>query len=252
MIFEDVSPDKYRDVKDYYIKLAKKTTLYLEKSGFKYCSNNHMASNLMWCKSISDWKRQYESWILNPGDKTTPLSSIFFDYEFVYGDTILENQITDSIYNFQKSYSLLFDFMGNEALKHPAAFNFFKKLIVEENTPNKGKFDIKNRGLLPFIDAARLLTISQKIRGVNNTYLRFKQLAITESKFAELYKNCAESFLLLSKLSVLEGFNNDNSGQFLTVDEISKTDLEKIKNALLPIKDLEDLIKDKFQLTHFS
>jgi CBS domain-containing protein len=36
------------------------------------------------------------------------------------------------------------------------------------------------------------------------------------------------------------------------VDELTKADKEKLKNALGPMKELEDLIKDRFRLTQFS
>ena len=105
---------------------------------------------------------------------------------------------------------------------------------------------------MPLIDSARLLVLSQYIKGINNTYLRFKQLAISEPKHAELYRNCAEAFLVLSRFRTLEGLKNDNSGQYINLEELSKSDKEKLKNALLPMKEMEELIKDKFQLTHFS
>ena len=40
--------------------------------------------------------------------------------------------------------------------------------------------------------------------------------------------------------------------KFINIDELSKIDREKIKTALVPMKELEELIKDKFQLTQFS
>jgi CBS domain-containing protein len=36
------------------------------------------------------------------------------------------------------------------------------------------------------------------------------------------------------------------------LEELSKVDKEKLKNALAPMKELEELIKDKIQLTQFS
>ena len=252
LIFEDVSPDKYRDVKDYFLKLAKRVTITLEKIGYEFCPNGHMASNMIWCKSLTDWTKQYSNWINTPGENTEEISSIFFDYDLVYGELKLEEALTDTIFKPRKSNSLLYDFLGNDALRKPAPLNFFKKFSIEEEGENKGKFDIKTRAIMPLIDSARLLVLSQYIKGINNTYLRFKQLAISEPKHAELYRNCAEAFLVLSRFRTLEGLKNDNSGQYINLEELSKSDKEKLKNALLPMKEMEELIKDKFQLTHFS
>jgi CBS domain-containing protein len=105
---------------------------------------------------------------------------------------------------------------------------------------------------MPLIDGARLFTLSQGIKGINNTYTRFKQLAINDPKYSEIYLNCAEAFLILSKLRAVEGLKNEDSGQFINLEELSKIDKEKLKNALAPMRELEELIKNKFQLTQFS
>ena len=77
-------------------------------------------------------------------------------------------------------------------------------------------------------------------------------MAITDIKNADIYLNCAEAFLTLSKYRTLEGIKNDDSGQFINIQEWSKIDREKLKNALAPMRELEELIKSKFQLTQFS
>jgi CBS domain-containing protein len=105
---------------------------------------------------------------------------------------------------------------------------------------------------MPLIDSARLMVLNNNIKGINSTYLRFKQLAIIDPKYSETYLNCAEAFLILSKFRTLEGLKNDSSGQFINLDELSKADKEKLKNSLMPMRELEDLIKDRFQLTQFS
>lgn len=252
LIFEDVAADKYRDVKDYFLKLAKKTTAILEKIGYEFCPNGHMASNLIWCKSLTDWIKQYDNWMNTPGENSNEISSIFFDYEIAFGEQKIEDALTNAIFKNAKNNSLFFDFLGNDALRKNSPLSFFKNFNVEDDGPHKNKFDIKTRALLPLIDGARLFALYFEIRGINNTFQRFKQFAINDPKHSEVYLKCAEAFLILSKFRTLEGLKNDNSGQFINLDELTKTDRERLKYALLPMKELEDLIKSKFQLTQFS
>ncbi|MDQ5929367.1 MAG: hypothetical protein QG594_1146 [Bacteroidota bacterium] len=252
LIFEDVKQNNHRDTKDYFLKLAKKTTEKLEKVGYPKCSNGHVASNMLWCKSISDWIKQYESWMKNPGEKNNQLSSIFFDYEIIFGDQKIEDTINETVYRNVKNNKLFYDFLGNDTLKNNTALSFFKKIVTEEDGPNRHKFDIKTRAILPLVDGARLFTLSFGIEGINNTYIRFKQLAITDAKNAEIYLDCAEAFLTLMRFKTLEGIKNVDSGQYINLEELSKIDKEKLRTALLPMKELEDLIKSKFQLTQFS
>ena len=252
LVFEDVTADKYRDVKDYFLKLGKRTTAILEKVGYEFCINGHMASNMLWCKSLTDWTKQYNNWMNTPGENSNEISSIFFDFEIAFGEQKIEESIENVIYNNVKNNALFFDFLGNDALRKNAPLTFFKKFIVEEEGPNKDKFDIKTRALMPLVDGARLFSLSYNLKGVNNTFMRFKQLAIVDPRNAEIYLNCSEAFLTLSKIRTLEGLKNDNSGQFINLQELSKVDKENLKNALAPMRELEELIKNKFQLTQFS
>jgi CBS domain-containing protein len=252
LIFEDVLPDKYRDVRDYFLKLGKKTTAILEKVGYELCPNGHMASNMLWCKSLTDWTKQYDSWMNTPGENSNDLSSIFFDLELVFGEKKIFEAIENVIEKNMEHNTLFFDFLGNDALRKNSPLTFFKKFALEEEEPHKDKFDIKTRALMPLIDGARLFALHFNIKGLNNTYLRFKQLAIIDSKNSDIYLNCAEAFLTLSKFRLNEGLKNENSGQFMNMDELSKLDKEKLKNALAPMKELEELIKSNFKLTQFS
>ncbi|MFY7740408.1 MAG: DUF294 nucleotidyltransferase-like domain-containing protein [Flavobacterium sp.] len=252
LVFEDVSAEKYRDVKDYFLKLAKKATATLEKVGFAFCPQGHMASNMLWCKSLTDWTKQYNSWMNTPGENSNEISSVFFDYEMAFGEQKIEDAITETIFKNAKNNVLFFDYLGNDAIKKPTPLNFFKKFNLEEEGEHKGKFDIKTRALMPLVDGARMLTMSNGIKGINSTYLRYKQLAIVDPKFSEVYLNCADAYLVLSKFRAVEGLKNDSSGQYINLDELNKVDREKLKNALNPMRDLEELIKDRFQLTQFS
>ncbi|WP_348824767.1 DUF294 nucleotidyltransferase-like domain-containing protein [Flavobacterium aestuarii] len=252
LIFEDVLPDKYRDVRDYFLKLGKRTTATLEKVGYEFCPNGHMASNILWCKSLTDWTKQYDSWMNTPGENTNDISSIFFDLELVFGEKKIFEAIENVIEKNLEHNSLFFDFLGNDTLRKNSPLTFFKKFALEEDGPFKDKFDIKTRALMPLIDGARLFALHFNIKGLNNTYLRFKQLAIIDAKNADIYLNCAESFLILSKFRVNEGLKNENSGQYISMNELSKLDKEKMKNALAPMRDLEELIKSNFKLTQFS
>ncbi|RZJ67350.1 MAG: cyclic nucleotide-binding domain-containing protein [Flavobacterium sp.] len=251
LVFEDVAPEKYKDVRDYFLKLAKRTVAILEKTGYPPCPNGHNASNMLWCKSLTDWVKQFESWMNTPGEKSNEISPIFFDFDLAFGEPKLEEALLDTIYTNTKRNSF-FDYLGNDALRKPPSLSFFKKFNVEEEGENRNKFDIKLRGIMPFTDAARLIALGQNLRGVTNTHMRFKQLAMLEPKNSEVYLNCAEAWLVLEKYRTLEGLKYDNSGRYVNLDDLTKIDREKIKAALENFEDLTEIIKGKFRLTQFS
>jgi CBS domain-containing protein len=252
LVFDDVAQEHFRDVKDYFIRLSKKTLSLLEFIGFPSCQNYHNSVNMIWAKSLTDWTKQYVNWIKNPGENNNEINSIFFDLNFVYGEPKFEEALSAAVFQNSFKNALFFDYLGNDAIRKPAALGFFKKYNLEETGEHKDKFDIKNRLQMGLIDGARLFILHHNIRGITNTYMRFKQLAMVDVKNAELFLNCAEAYLSVSKIRTSEGLKNDSSGQYVVLDELSKSDKEKLKLALQPLKDLEELIKDTFQLTKFS
>ena len=251
IVYEDIAPEKTKLVKDYFIRMATKVVAILEIVGYSSSSNFYTANNPDWCKSLSEWITQFNLWMNFPGEKSSVIPTLFFDYELAYGSFEIEEAINENVFKNLENSKKFFAYLGAETLKKPAPLTFFKQFNIEEEGAHKNAFDIKNRAILPLVDAARVLTLSHKIKGNTNTFLRFKQLAITEPKYSETYLNAAEAFIFLSKVRTKEGLKNNTNGQYIMIEELSKSDREKLKNALLPMKELEEILKNKFQLTYF-
>lgn len=251
IVFHDVPKNKYQETQTYFLELGKMVTKSLNKIGFEYCEADMMASNSEWCKSITEWKLQFENWILHPDEKAILLSSIFFDYNRVYGDKSLVDDLSDSIYESLNKTSLFFKFLGKDALKNPSPLGFFKQFLVEENGEKKDLFNIKSRALMPLIDAARLLTLSHKIKDVNNTSERFEKLAEVESNNKELYESCSYAFKALSKFKTKQGLLHSNSGKFIELETLTKEEKLKLKRCFKPIHEIQETLKIRFDLKNF-
>ena len=252
LLFADVSPDNYDGVKNYFLQLAFYVTEMLSTVGYELCPAEMMASNTLWCKSVTEWKRQYDSWINNPGIEGILMCSIFFDYDFVYGTKELVDDITTTILKNIENNQVFFAYLGADALKNLPPLGFFKNFIIEKDGEHRDNFDVKGRGLMTLIDAARLLCLSNKITGANNTILRFKELSALEPQNAAIYDACAEAFSILQKFRTKEGFASNSGGRYLDLSKLSKLDKLKLKNAFNPINDVQEIIRTRFQLTYFT
>lgn len=251
IVFQDVPENKYEETQTYFLELARLVTKSLNKIGFEYCEADMMASNIEWCKSLTEWKLQFENWILKPNEKAVLLSSIFFDYSCVYGDQNLVDELSDSIYESLNKTSLFFKFLGSDALKNPPPLGFFKQFLVEENGEQKDLFNIKRRALMPLIDAARLLILSHKIKGINNTYERFEKLAEIEPNNKELFESCSYAFKALSKFKTKQGLLHSTSGKFIALETLTKEEKLKLKRCFKPIHEVQETLKIRFDLKNF-
>lgn len=248
LIFEDVDKTKYKQTQAYFIKLSKLVTKTLNVIGFEYCEADMMASNPEWCKSVSQWQQQFKEWIEKPDEKAILLASIFFDYSHIYGNKALVDALTNSIYKALENSSLFCRILAKDALKNPPPLGFFKQFLVEHNGEQKDLFNIKSRALMPLIDAARVLTLSNKIKDINNTAERFEKLAEIDPNNAELFNSCAYASKALLKFRTKQGLLHDNSGKFIELESLSKEEKLKLRRCFKPILDVQEILKIRFDL----
>ena len=252
IVYEDVAAEKHRDVKFYFVQLAKLVISNMEILGYKPCPYEHLASNIKWCKSLSDFTAIYTNCIKSPGENMSDFSGIFFDFEYIYGETKIKDSLEIAIHQSLANNKIFFDYVGNQLLKSPPPLTFFKKFAVDETGVHKDLFNLKQKGLQFYIDAARIFALSHNLKGINNTFLRFKQMSIIDTKNAEKYLDFAENYIKLQEFRTKEGVLNDNDGAFIDTNKLSKIDKEELKKAVADIDNIIDLIKDKYKLTRFS
>lgn len=208
-----------------------------------------MASNPKWCLSVTDWKAQFKNWITHPDEDKILLCNIFFDYNVIFGNHQLVDEMSDSIYEAIDSYEIFLNFMGRNALKNPPPLSFFRNFLVEDSGEHKDQFDIKARAIMPLVDAARLLILSHNIKEVNSTIERYNKLTVLEPQNKDLYDTCISAFRVLLRFRTQQGIKNKDSGRFINVDSLSKADRLKLKGCFKPIKDIQEILKIRFKLS---
>lgn len=249
LIFEDVTVAQYEATKAYFLKLAGFITKSLHKIGYEYCPAEMMAKNPKWCLSLSEWKKQFNDWIINVDEEAVLLSSMFFDFNYVYGDTTLPKELTKNIFKTLKNTNRLFYFLAKETIASNSPLGFFKQFLVENNGDQKDSFNIKTRALLPLINAARLLTLSNSIPEINNTAHRFEKLATLEPQNKELYQSCSYAFKALLKFKTKQGILHNNTGKFIQLESLTKEEKLKLKRCFKPIREIQGVIALKFNLS---
>lgn len=252
IIFEDVEDNRYDEVKEYFMLLGENVNKMLNEIGFSFSPDDLVAGNKQWCKSVTDWQIQYINWIKNSKEKEALKATIFFDYDFVFGDETLVNAVSETIHRELKENELFFAYLGADTLKNPPPLGFFRQFLVENDGEHKDTFDIKSRAIDSLVDAARILALHYQINNNSNTAYRFVKLAEIEPQNAAIYEACCEAFLELLKFRTIEGLLNNNDGKYLNLNELSKLDKVKLKNSFQPISEIQEILKNRFQLTYFS
>jgi CBS domain-containing protein len=249
LVFEDVESDVYEATKSYFLQLADAITKSLETVGFELCPAQMMGNNPKWCNSVSQWSQQFSNWISTPDQDNLMLCTIFFDYEFVYGDKALVQQLSEHIFESIEAYDIFLTYLGRNALQNPPPLSFFRQFLVEDDGKHKDEFDIKSRAMMPLVDAARLLILSHNIKSVNNTIERYEKLAALEPQNKDTYLFCIEAYENLLRFRTKQGLAKGNSGRYIDLASLTKGEKLRLKRSFKATKEIQELIQVRFKLS---
>lgn len=250
LIYEDVSEEFETVTKKYFLELATHVNKGLFDIGYEYCPAEMMASNPKWCLSLGQWKNMVHQWITNTGKNEVLLSFIFFDYSLSYGDSELSNNLSEFIFENIKANPIFYVHLVSGALQSPSPTGFFRQFLLEQDGANKDFFNIKNRALMPLADAARVLILYHSVKSISNTTERFEKLAELEPDNSELYLSCAYAYKVLLKFRTIQGLLHNDSGQFIALESLTKSEKIKLKSTFKTIKELQEIITVKFNISN--
>ncbi|MCX2738745.1 DUF294 nucleotidyltransferase-like domain-containing protein [Pontibacter anaerobius] len=252
LVFADAHAADEKEAQAYFVKLAAQVNEVLVKCGFERCPADMMASNPKWCQPLHNWKSYFHSWIHEPTEKALLNASIFFDYRPVHGDFNLATQLTNYIYEHIQQEHVFLPYLAKHALQSPPPLSFFRNFIVERSGEHKDQFDIKLRAMTPLVDAARVLTLDNRVAGLNNTFKRFEKLAELEPQNAELYQEAAMAYEIMMRHRALSGLRNRNSGRYINPAQLNKLERQTLRNTFKPISDVQELLQVRFQLNYLG
>jgi CBS domain-containing protein len=250
LLYEDVPEELEATTKKYFLDLATRINKGLFEIGYEYCPAEMMASNPNWCLSLSECKNKVHHWITNTGKNEVLLSFIFFDYSLAYGDSDLVNNLSDYIFEDVKANPTFYIHLVSGALQSQSPTGFFREFLLEQDGAHKDFFNIKNRALMPLADAARVLILSHSVKSISNTAERFEKLAELEPANSELYLACAYSYKALLKFRTKQGLLHNDSGQYISLDTLSKAEKIKLKSTFKTIKELQEIIRIRFNASN--
>ena len=229
------------------LPFAQKVNDYLAKIGFEYCPALMMASNASYCLSLDEWKSLFYKWVTQPGEKEVMMCTIFLIIA-LYTETMhwLEN-LPNTFFHYLTDMNCFCTCSPRMRWKTPHP-ELLSKVCSRKNGEHKNEFDIKLRAMMPLVDAARLLVLSHRIGGENNTVKRYQKLANTEPENADLYQMAADAYEVLLRIRALSGLHHKDSGRYIQADGLDKMTKLQLRNAFVPIDEVQQLIKHRFQL----
>ena len=210
-----------------------------------------MASTPNWRKPTKVWQGYFDRWMASPEPQAVLHATIFFDFRPGCGSFSLGERLRDYVSEVAPTRGIFLMHLAKDCLTGKAPLTFFKDFVVEKDGQHKNRLDLKTRGLVPFVDFARVLSLKYGIKETN-TLARLKALADAEhiprgfhAEVREAYEFQMQVRLVHQLRRLLAGLNPDNY-----IDPVDLTDSERqtLKEAFGVINRIQGFLREEIRI----
>jgi CBS domain-containing protein len=147
-----------READEYFHSLAEAVVVGLESSGIPRCRAGVIASERAWRRSRSSWLETFDRWMSERGLEPVTLTTIGFDYRAISGTLDAEPALNETVRS-ARDRPVFLRRLARAALDFRPPVGFRGAFVVLKEGEHAGMLDLKQRGLLPVVDLARLFAL---------------------------------------------------------------------------------------------
>lgn len=203
LVYWDPATEGERQAADSYFQtLTTAAVNHLEACGYPKCRNRLMASNPRWRVSFSTWESYFDDWFTTPVSGEVALGRIFFDFRPAYGYTPLGQSLRTRVIERAHHETRFLGRLAANCLASWPPLALFRDSIVEKDGEHSDRLDLKERGLTPFVNFARLMALRHGI-DETNTLARIRLLGERGHLPQNLASAASDAYEFLSQLSLV-------------------------------------------------
>jgi CBS domain-containing protein len=252
LIYADsADPELKQRAEDYFRIFSESAIQHLVKCGYPLCPGEMMASNLKWRQPLAIWKGYFSAWCNTPTPESVLHSTIFFDFRAGFGNSALAEELRGQLTDPLKRIDLFLLNLARNCLSSRPPLSFFKNFIVEKDGEHKNRFDLKTKGLVFFVDFARLMALKYNV-AETNTLARLESLQDNQNVPHGLCAEVIEAYEFLMHLRLVHQVEMLERGEepdnYINPKDLTDLEKQTLKEAFAVISRLQDFIKQEFQV----
>jgi CBS domain-containing protein len=246
-ILADYPDERHGEIDPWFIELASRLTVALDRLHFPFCRGGVMATNPVWRKTLSQWQQQVTIWMRGRVPETLLLCDILLDFRCVHGSCALAEElrafVTDATSRDRRFLTLM---LGLQA-EHRAGIGLFGRLLTERAPDgHRGELDLKLHGTLPLVEGVRLLAMAHGIRATG-TLARLDALLAMGVVNPDDADHLRGGFALLTGLQLKQQIADYRAGipvgTLIAPKELTERELSLLKQSLRAINEFRARIR---------
>ena len=251
ILFEADCPEQAEHMRQRLLPVARRINQRLAECGFALCRGNIMAGNPELCLSRREWAQRFAAFVREATPESLLASSIYFDLRVVWGDEQGCAQLRRQLLADVADNSLFQRLLAANALRHRPPLGRFRDFVVARKGAEKDTFDLKEEGLTPFVDSARLLALAHGVED-SNTLRRFAELVRLEvidaqdgAAYEEAYHFIQQARLQLHQQQAAQNLPLSNR---LDPDSLNHLDRRILRESFRQAQRLQASLTLRYQL----
>ena len=233
----------------YFEAFTQQAAEHLVACGYPRCKRGTMASNPRWRKPYSVWMAYFDEWLTSPEPQEVALAEVFFDFRSVLGSTALARALRTRLTDQAQRQPMFLSHLASHCLLSWPPLSFFRDFIVEKDGGRTVRFDLKIRGLLPFVNFARLMALSYGVEETS-TLDRLRILGERGHISEQLYADAREAYEFLIQLRLVHQLKVVEAGlapdSFIEPSQLSNIERKTLKETFGVIDRMLAAIKQEF------
>lgn len=241
-ILADYPDSQHGQIDPYFIELAKRMTTTLDQIGFPLCRGHIMATNPVWRKTLSQWRRQIRYWMRRRSKVTLRLADIFFDFAHVYGDEGLSDALRQFVTPLAQQNRSVLREMYAPVADQRVALGMFSRLMTERDRYGRsGLINLKYRGTLRLVETVRLMALLHGVPATS-TLERIRALhtlGVLNTNQKDYLSGALNHITLLLLRQQLQDFKAGNRvGNYVSKASLSRREKDYLKACFRAIERL--------------
>lgn len=251
ILFEAADAAEAERIRARLLPLARRINQDLDRCGLVLCRGGVMAGNPELCLSRTEWSRRFSSFVLAATPENLLASTIYFDLRLVWGPEDGFRQLYRELLERVADTPVFQRLMADNALRRKPPLGRIRDFVVARSGAEKDTLDLKEQGLTPFVDGARLLALAHGIEDCN-TLERLRQLVeheVIEARDGAAYEE-AYQFIQLIRLQLHQQQARDGRpySNRLDPDELNHLDRRILRESLRQAQRLQASLALRYQL----
>lgn len=241
-----------RRAEKWFNRIAEGVNTGLERCGFQ--PSEYVARDSRWRRPLRAWKRTYREWILQSDEESLAPTPIFFDLRCVFGDPTLVEQIKQDLVDALNVQAMdenraFLRLMAMHAMEHRPPTGILRKML-DAVGEGRHSFDVQKGGVIPIVDASRVLALEIRYLESTNTFDRLRRAAKEMTDLSKTIEDALEAYQYLVDFRLESQLRAVEAGDLPVneIDTLNKMQQRLLRNAFSRAADLQEALARRYQL----